>query len=168
CYPSIPFLPKIFSDYEFTNIKCSCFDESFCSFEYCFLKSVNRTYKYGSLKVTLHQGPADKIKANFAIYKRLNGYKPFLYNVTVDACKFIDHPSSSPVMAYIFQLFSPFSNINHSCPFDNVIVDKVSIAHMNKQLTKILPFPKGEYGIFSNWYIYGEMRASVNVYGSLT
>ncbi|KAH8372521.1 hypothetical protein KR200_002935, partial [Drosophila serrata] len=153
--------------FEFTNINCTCFGESFCSFEYCLLKSVNRTYKYASLKMKFNQGPANKIKANLALYKKLNGYKPFLYNVTVDACKLLKNPTSSPVATYFYSFFLPFSNINHTCPFETVIIDKVSIAHMNDQLTKILPFPKGEYGFFSNWYFYGSKRVTVNVYGSL-
>ncbi|KAH8249754.1 hypothetical protein KR032_011992, partial [Drosophila birchii] len=174
--------------FEFTNIKCTSMNESYCSFDYCLLKSVNRTYKYASLKLIIHQGPIYKTKVNFALYKRLNGYKPFLYNVTVDGCKFIKKTSSSPVAAFIYNLFGPFSNINHTCPYDvstlegneisplfigyifqkDIIVERAPISHINEQLTKILPFPPGEYGFFSTWYSYGIQRATVNVYGTLS
>jgi len=182
-------------------------DSSFSTFEYCFLKSVNRTYKYGSLKVNLHQLPVDKVKVcrwtyiftdrlydfplylqlNLALYKRLNGYKPFLYNITIDACKFIVNRNSSPVAAFIYNLFSPYSNMNHPCPYNvsphkintiydlivrpfqhDVMVDKAPTSHLNQQLTNVLPFPKGDYGFFSIWYARGIKRAYVNVYGTLS
>ncbi|KAH8349153.1 hypothetical protein KR084_009841, partial [Drosophila pseudotakahashii] len=155
--------------FEFTNLKCTSFDESFSSFEYCLLKSVNRTYKYGSLKAKLYKVPIHKIKVNFAIYRRLNGYKPFLYNVTVDGCKFMANQKYSPVATFIFNLFGPYSNMNHTCPFDHdIIVDKVPCSYLDQQLSFVLPFPKSAYGFFSDWYAYGIKRASVNAYGTLT
>ncbi|XP_070139941.1 uncharacterized protein [Drosophila kikkawai] len=157
------------STFEFTNIKCNSLDTSFATFEYCLLKSVNRTYKYGSLKVKLLKVPVDKVKLNLALYKRLNGYKPFLYNVTFDVCKFIQNRNSNRVAAFIFNLFQPYSNINHSCPCNHdVVVDKVPTSHMNEQLTKILPFPPGDYGFYSIWFGNGKPRATVNVYGTLS
>ncbi|KAH8262216.1 hypothetical protein KR038_012137, partial [Drosophila bunnanda] len=171
--PLVPYiitlLPKTHSAFEYTNIKCTSLNDSYCSFDYCLLKSVNRTYKYGSIKAVIHDGPIYKVKVNFALYKRLNGFKPFLYNVTIDGCKFLKHKSSSPVAAFIYNLFGPFSNMNHTCPYDNdLIVEKAPISHINEQLTKVLPFPPGEYGFFSIWYAYGIKRATVNVFGTLS
>ncbi|EDV49303.2 uncharacterized protein Dere_GG17091 [Drosophila erecta] len=102
-----------YSGFESTNVKCTSHDESYATFEYCFLKAINRTYKYVSIKVKLHQVPV-----NFALYERLNGYKPFLYNVTVDACNYLLKPKGNPVVTFIFGLFAPYSNMNHSCPFN--------------------------------------------------
>ncbi|XP_041674887.1 uncharacterized protein LOC108116804 [Drosophila eugracilis] len=157
------------ASFELTNVVCTSMDESFSSFEYCYIKSVNRTYKYGSLKVNLHKVPIWKIKVNAALYQRLNGYKPFLYNITVDGCKFIKNQKYSPVASFIFNLFAPYSNMNHSCPYDHdVIVDKVPTSYLNHQLTNVLPFPASAYGFYSDWYAGGIKRASVNVYGTLT
>ncbi|XP_037717789.1 uncharacterized protein LOC119552082 [Drosophila subpulchrella] len=157
------------SGFEMTNIICTSLDESYASFEYCYLKSVNRTHKYASLKAKLHKGPVYKIKVNFAIYQRLNGYKPFLYNVTVDGCKFVLNQKSSPVTSFIFNLFAPYSNMNHSCPYDNdIIVEKVPYSYLNSQLSTVLPFPKSSYAFCSDWYGDAIKRASVNVYGTLT
>ncbi|KAH8335994.1 hypothetical protein KR074_003456, partial [Drosophila pseudoananassae] len=157
------------SEFEFTNAVCESLDESFASFEYCYLKSINRTYKYGSLKVKLHKVPVEKIKINFAIYKRLNGYKPFLYNVTIDACKFLKNRKINPVAAFIFELFESFSNMNHTCPYaHDVFVEKAPASSIRDKLTKVLPFPPGSYGFFSVWYAYGIARANVNIYGTLS
>ncbi|EDW39227.1 GL13981, partial [Drosophila persimilis] len=62
----------IASKVEFTNIKCTSLDKEFDDFEYCYLKSVNRTYKYMSLKVNLYKIPitihdllVDKLPVSF-------------------------------------------------------------------------------------------------------
>jgi len=47
---------------EFTNVQCETLDKDFSLFEYCYLKSVNRSYKYVSLKVKLLKIPVTKIK----------------------------------------------------------------------------------------------------------
>ncbi|XP_022224947.2 uncharacterized protein LOC111075775 [Drosophila obscura] len=162
-------LTQTYTKFEFTNVICTCLDKSFLSFEYCYLKSINRTYKFGSIKVNLYKAPVSKIRLNLAIYQRLNGYKPFLYNVTIDACKFLANNKSSPVARFIFNLFGPYSNINHTCPYNNpIIVDKAPTSHMDYQLTNVLPFPKGQYGFHSIWTVYGIQRAHVNVYGTLS
>jgi len=120
-----------------------------------------------------------------SILQRLNGYKPFLYNVTVDACKFYKNQKSNPVAGYIYSLFRSFSNMNHSCPYDvslfttpinkflyeypvclqhDVILDKLNTNFLHTKLTEVLPFPHGGYLFHSNWYAYDINRASVNIY----
>ncbi|XP_017063097.2 uncharacterized protein LOC108102547 [Drosophila eugracilis] len=150
---------------EFTNIKCEVVDPEFCNFEYCYLKSVNRTYKYCDLKVNLYKTPVTKVKLNSAIYKFANGYKPFMYNVTVDACKFLKNPKSNPVTGYIHGFFKDFSNMNHSCPYDHdLVVDKLSTQFFNDRVTKILPFPEGKYMVHMNWIAYDTIRAVFKLY----
>ncbi|XP_017049220.2 uncharacterized protein LOC108093605 [Drosophila ficusphila] len=100
------------------NIKCHTLDEEFSKFEYCIFKSVNRTYKYFSTRVKLLKVPVTSVQINLELFQRLNGYKPFLYNITVDACKFIKNQKSNPVASYFYDSFKKFSNINHTCPYD--------------------------------------------------
>ncbi|XP_002033645.2 uncharacterized protein LOC6608931 isoform X2 [Drosophila sechellia] len=163
---------KVHSLVEITNFKCESLDRNFSNFEYCRLKSVNRTYKYVSLKVNLFQTPVNQVKVNTAFYKRLNGYKPFLYNVAVDGCKFMKNQNSSPVSKYIFGVFKDASNINHSCPYDvpwhDIFVEKLSAENINFQITKILPFPEGKYMIQMHWFAYEINRAIIRLYYTLT
>ncbi|XP_043656910.1 uncharacterized protein LOC122622502 [Drosophila teissieri] len=158
-----------YSAFEFTNIKCISHDETFATFEYYFLKAINRTYKYFSFKVKLHQLPVRKVKVNFALYQRLNGYKPFLYNVTIDGCKYMANRKTNPVVTFFYSLFGPYSNINHSCPYNHdLIVEKVPCSYIEAQFTNTLPFPKSSYAFFSDWYAEGIKRARVEVYGKLS
>uniref|UniRef100_A0A6P4FRR4 Uncharacterized protein LOC108053934 n=1 Tax=Drosophila rhopaloa TaxID=1041015 RepID=A0A6P4FRR4_DRORH len=160
---------QISSKFEFTNIKCTSLDPDFSNFEYCRLKSVNRTYKYITLKVNLYKIPITKVRVNFAFLKRYNGYQPFLYNISVDACKVLKNPKSNPVFGFFHSLFRDSSNMNHTCPFNHdLIVDKLSAEFVNTQVTKVLPFPLGSYLLHSIWLADNIRRAEVKVYGTLS
>ncbi|KAH8390100.1 hypothetical protein KR200_007136, partial [Drosophila serrata] len=154
---------------EFTNINCTAVDKDFCNFEYCYLKSVNRSYKYMSLKVNLYKVPINSIKINLTPLVRLSGYKTFLYNVTVDGCKFLKYPKSNPVFSYLFDLFGSFSNLNHSCPYNHdVIVEKLTTQFVNNHLTAVLPVPEGDYAFHTAWFANNILRATVTVFGTLS
>ncbi|XP_020811060.1 uncharacterized protein LOC110186287 [Drosophila serrata] len=148
---------NIISKVEFTNIKCNSLDTDFANFEYCFLKSVNRHYKYLSLKV------------NIELQKRYSVYRTFLYNVTVDACRFLKNPQSNPIGIYLYGFFRDYSNMNHTCPFNHdLIVDKLPVNFTNRHVTEVLPFPTGDYLFRSNWIAYDINRARVDVYFTLS
>ncbi|KAH8328516.1 hypothetical protein KR067_010357, partial [Drosophila pandora] len=160
--------------FEYTNVKCSLPDSDFGNFEVCHLKSVNRTYKYMEMKLNLNQ-PVTKAQANLAISKRFNGYKPFLYNVSVDFCTFLKKPKSNPVFSYLYGFFSNYSNLNSFCGISNnnrslncVRVDKLPAEYINYFVTKVLPVPPGDYMFDTNWYTRGVHRVKVSVYGTLS
>ncbi|KAH8382412.1 hypothetical protein KR009_003382, partial [Drosophila setifemur] len=166
---SIILIFQVTSEFEFTNFKCTSLDRDFCGFEYCFLKSVNRTFKYLSLKVNLYKTPITRVHVNLGLLKRANGYKPFLYNITVDACRYLKNPKSNPVGTFLYGIFRTFSNMNHSCPFDHdLIVEKLTSSFSNMQFTKVLPFPRGDYLFRSNWIAYDINRANADIYFTLS
>ncbi|XP_017065638.2 uncharacterized protein LOC108104205 [Drosophila eugracilis] len=155
--------------YEFTNVNCTTLDKDFADFEYCYLKSVNRSYKYMSIKVNLFKTPITKVKFRAMVFKRFSGYRPFMFNITVDACRFLRNTKSNPIAAYFLDFLKPYSNMNHSCPFNHdLILDKLDINFVNHQLTKVLPFPEGDYLLETHWIAYEINRAVVKVYGTLS
>ncbi|KAH8294645.1 hypothetical protein KR018_000855, partial [Drosophila ironensis] len=155
--------------FEFTNTKCISTDPNFGYFEYCHLKSVNRSYKYLSAKYRIAKKPVTSVKVTIALLKRFNGYKPFLYNVTVDACKFMKNPKAYPINNYFYNYIASCSNMNHSCPYDHdIILDKVTIANVNHRATNVLPFPEGEYLLEIHWSAYDIVRAVTKFYGVLS
>ncbi|XP_032305331.1 uncharacterized protein LOC26515012, partial [Drosophila ananassae] len=160
---------KAYSKFEFTNLNCETLNKSYADFEYCYLKSINRTYKYLSIKVNLLKKPIRKVKVRAALFKRFNGWRPFMFDMTVDACNFLKNTKSNLAAKYFLDFFKPFSNMNHSCPFDHdLIVDKMNIAHINHQFTNVLPFPEGDYFLETHWIAYDIDRAVVKMYGTLS
>ncbi|XP_023036518.1 uncharacterized protein LOC111519504 [Drosophila willistoni] len=145
-------------------------DKEFCGFEYCYLKSVNRSYKYVSAKMNLHKLPITKFSVNFSLMKRFNGYKPFLYNITIDGCKFLGNvKSGNPVAKYFFGFISPYTNANHSCPYyHDIMVNTVPASFIDYKVTQLLPFPEGDYMMDMTGTVFGVQSANVKVYGTLS
>nr|NP_001027165.1 uncharacterized protein Dmel_CG33654 [Drosophila melanogaster]AAZ52522.1 uncharacterized protein Dmel_CG33654 [Drosophila melanogaster] len=145
------------SKFEFTNLQCTSFDKSFDDFEYCYIRSANRSYKYLTLKVNLFKTP------------RFNGYRPFMFNITLDACRFLKNTDSKPIAKYFYEFFNSYSNLNHSCPFNHdLIVDKIPIDFVNHRVTNILPFPEGDYLLETHWIAYEIDRAMVKIYYTIS
>ncbi|KAH8413469.1 hypothetical protein KR009_011448, partial [Drosophila setifemur] len=154
--------------FEFTNVVCESFDKPFGEFGQCFLKSVNRSYKYLTVSLKLNQLPITKIKASLVLWKRFSGYKPFLYNITIDFCKFVKNRKSNPVANFFFETYQNYSNANHTCPYNHdLIVDKLNVNIMNHRLTEVLPFPHGDYMAELIWYRADFHRLVVKVYCTL-
>lgn len=64
---------------------------------------------------------------NISTYKKANGYKPFLYNVTFDFCKYMANAKRKSFEKIFMDLIINNSNINHSCPYD---VSKLEFIHL--------------------------------------
>ncbi|KAH8307586.1 hypothetical protein KR044_003804, partial [Drosophila immigrans] len=156
---------QIYARLEFTNIECTGVDEEFGRFDYCYLKSINRTYKYASAKYLLRV-PLNNAVLEVPLMKRLNGYKPFLYNFTIEYCSYMRNPSrGNKVTTFFLSIIMPYGNVNHTCPYSgSLIVDKLPISYLNYKLTKILPFPEGDYRITSNVIVTGVLRFYINIY----
>lgn len=84
-------------------------------FHECRLKAISRNKVILNMNGTVLY-PANRILIQIKLYKRDNGYKPWLVNVIIDACKFIKQ-NYNPLAKIIFSLFQDFSNINHTCPY---------------------------------------------------
>ncbi|XP_017039313.1 uncharacterized protein LOC108086784 [Drosophila ficusphila] len=141
---------QINSKFEFTNIKCSSLDKKFND---CYLKSVNRCYKYLSAKCNLFQTPITKV--NLSLFKRFNGYRPFMFNVTADACRFLKNRNSNSIINYWYRVVENYCNFNHTCPFsDDLIIEQLPVTFVDYQFTEVLPFPTGDYLLETSWIAY--------------
>ncbi|EDW39211.1 GL13532 [Drosophila persimilis] len=109
------------------------------------------------------------MEINMVLSKRLNGYKPFLYNMTFNACKFIANPKSSPVVKFFYESFMSYSSVNHSCPYNHdLVLEKLPVDFINHRFTQILPFPEGQYLLEVRWLRSGSLLAVIKLYGLLS
>ncbi|XP_016927499.3 uncharacterized protein [Drosophila suzukii] len=148
---------------EFNNVHCLVRDRKFMDFEYCYLKSVNRSYKYLSLKTKFFQLPIESCMTKFQLRMREN--KRILYNfdIKVDACKFLRDPDKHVLANWVYQTFAPFSNMNHTCPYtQDVVIDRLPVHHVNKLVQTIIP--DGRYFMNTTWVTDGITRADVVLY----
>ncbi|EDV44285.2 uncharacterized protein Dana_GF16097 [Drosophila ananassae] len=144
-------------EFKFTNFVCESYNKSWFTFSHCRLKAINRDKIVLNMNGTLHY-PAYRIKIHGKLFKKANGYKPWLYERTVDACKFMLH-KSDPLVSVLYNLMKDFTNINHSCPYvgPQIIKD----FYLKPELMRV-PVPTGEYLLALKWYLDAKPQFGTN------
>ncbi|KAH8417508.1 hypothetical protein KR222_001237, partial [Zaprionus bogoriensis] len=102
---------------KFHSLVCTVYDKELFSFDECRIKAINRFQNSvtisGTLKKTL-----STVQINFRFLKReRGGWHPFLYAMTVDACKYFESPIQYPIPNLVFYYMKEFTNVNHTCPY---------------------------------------------------
>ncbi|KAH8340886.1 hypothetical protein KR059_009193, partial [Drosophila kikkawai] len=156
---------------EFTNVKCNSKDKKFFEFEYCYIKSVNRSYKYISLKTRFYSLPINEATASLQILRRFRSFMPITMNVTVDICKFKTGKKSilNPMLELFDDVSKKYTNLNHSCPYNHdLVIEKLPTDYLNRHFTDVLPLLPGEYVFNSIWFHKGIERATIRIYSTIS
>ncbi|XP_017058844.1 uncharacterized protein LOC108099733 [Drosophila ficusphila] len=133
--------------FKFTNFKCKSYNESCFVFNYYRLKAVSRDRILLNVNGTaLH--PIKDVVIHTKLYKKANGFKPWLLETTVDGCRFINK-RYDPIFNIAYNIFKDFSNMNHSCPY---VGHQILKDFYLKPELLVLPFPSGEYMLAMRWY----------------
>lgn len=60
--------------------------------------------------------PMYSVKTRFRMFTKGNGYKPWLYDVSIDNCQYLRRPSNAVAILFV-QQFKHFSNFwEQQCP----------------------------------------------------
>ncbi|XP_017058839.1 uncharacterized protein LOC108099727 [Drosophila ficusphila] len=145
--------------FKFTNFQCKSYNESWFVFNYYRLKAVSRDRVLLNLNATILH-PAYNGTLHVKLYKRANGFKPWLLETTIDPCRFMKR-RYDPYLKIVYNIFKEFSNINHIVPTwlgHQVIKD----LYVNPELI-ILPIPSGEYLLTGRWNFDKKLIFGTNV-----
>ncbi|XP_050332807.1 uncharacterized protein LOC126760997 [Bactrocera neohumeralis] len=145
-----------------TNIDCKAFDKPFADFKSCRLHVPKRGEIALSLHVRLFQIPVNNVSVNLAFFKKASGYRPFLYNVSVDFCSFMANKKRFPFLNIFHGVLKKDSNINHTCPYNHDIIVKNLV--LRDEMFGRLPVPAGEYLFKLMVGAYNEWKADVKAY----
>ncbi|KAH8267241.1 hypothetical protein KR026_009524, partial [Drosophila bipectinata] len=179
---------QIHSKLEFTNIECTALDKKFVKFDYCYIKAVNRSYKYISLRANMLELPLSDpsvtncwsldsslmlvaLQASLQILRRFRKYTPVTMNATFDVCKFMSSQKSSrnPMLSLFADIAKAYTNVYHKCPYDHdLVIDKLPASYLNQHFLNILFLPPGEYAFYSSWYAKNVERAKIKIYATLS
>ncbi|XP_029405335.2 uncharacterized protein LOC105224459 [Bactrocera dorsalis] len=166
CYLALILLLVLFgavvSTSRFTNIICKSFDESLAIFQYCRLTVPKRGTIALSLYAKILKKPFSNITINLSLFKKFNGYRPFLQNVSVDLCSFMANRKRFPFVKIYFDAFAKYSNFNHTCPFNHDIVFNNLV--MRDDMFARFPIPGGEYMFKAVYAMNMEWKVETRVY----
>ncbi|XP_034127284.1 uncharacterized protein LOC117583189 [Drosophila guanche] len=148
--------------FKYKNIKCKCYETSFCEFTTCELKILGRGIVGLNMHVQMKQPPITRIKAQVTTFRRFSGYRPFLYNVTVDFCGFMKNPKRFPFFFMVHEAIRKFSNFNHSCPYNHDI--SINRMVLTDEMISRIPVPSGYYKLLIRMASEGIWRGEVEAY----
>ncbi|KAH8328252.1 hypothetical protein KR067_007250 [Drosophila pandora] len=152
-----------------TNLKCTFPDLSYVEVKTCRLKVLGRGKIGATVYLKFFKLPIKAISINFSVFKKLSGYHPFLFNVTVDLCHFLKHPNRFNVFYYFYGAMKPFLNLNHSCPlnvsilytFDDFILKDFVLSD---QMFSKIPVPVGSYMFLITMITENVVRGTITSY----
>ncbi|KNC33650.1 hypothetical protein FF38_08723 [Lucilia cuprina] len=72
------------------------------------------------LKINLRYNhkPVENFETQLGVRKRLKNSSPFLIQNKIDGCKFLKNHHKNRAVVVFFDLLLPFTNLNHSCPYE--------------------------------------------------
>ncbi|EDW16837.2 uncharacterized protein Dmoj_GI22010 [Drosophila mojavensis] len=147
---------------KFTNVRCRAHNESWVKVNVCRLKAISRNKTVFNFNATMLY-PAYQISLNAQLLKKANGYKPWLYNISADICRFIKKPYH-PVVILFVKAIRNYTNLNHTCPYVGDLI--ASGLHVPYERLRI-PFPTGEYLVKLDWFYHLRKQVSTDFYFSI-
>jgi len=99
-----------------TNAVCKSYNKSWVVVHYCRLKAYSRTKTSLNINATFIE-PAKNIYLHMKMMKKANGYKPFLFDYTFDACEFMRR-RNQPFAKIVWNMIKNVSTVNHTCPYE--------------------------------------------------
>ncbi|KAH8389669.1 hypothetical protein KR215_007919, partial [Drosophila sulfurigaster] len=142
---------------KFKSLNCQSYDPDLGNFSKCEIKAVSRTKNLINIEYDLCQTIRGNSQIEVEIFKRENGWHPYLYSFSIDACKFIKKPYN--VVAILgFEYIKPYSNLNHTCPYMVCTFLYLDI----DQFRVRFPVPNGEYGLRLSIFSNKNLKATIN------
>lgn len=104
--------------YNLNKVVCRSFNKSFCDFQTCQMKMISRGAAVLNMNLTVLKKPIDRITLNLQLFKKSNGYHPFLFNQTIDFCYYMRNPTAYIFFQSFHKTFLSATNLNHTCPYN--------------------------------------------------
>ncbi|KAH8385698.1 hypothetical protein KR200_010193, partial [Drosophila serrata] len=178
CYTILTPLLQFAVIFKFSNFVCETYNKSWFQFHECRLKAISREKVILNMNGTILHSVYN-IQTEGKMFKRESGFKPWLLESKIDACRFM-RKNYNPIAKLIFGLFKEFTNINHTCPylvnsFFYFMIYTIKISYFFYQGPQIvrgfylkpellkLPFPSGEYMLSLRWFFDQKLQFDTNV-----
>ncbi|XP_059221431.1 uncharacterized protein LOC131996028 [Stomoxys calcitrans] len=139
------------------NLKCESLDPEFAKFDICELTQAADLTKMNII-LRLFKVPVTNWFCTAQIVYQKSLSVPLLNN-TWDICDFMRKRKRGNVFSRIYAYLGPYTNLNHSCPFNHdIYVQNLTI--MGKKT--LVPMPNGNYRINFIFLTDGKKRFLVN------
>ncbi|KAI8128688.1 hypothetical protein CVS40_1781 [Lucilia cuprina] len=116
----------------------------------CRLKAINRFKSVGMMEVYIREQLRNiTFNMGFFVRNSANVFKPYLFNVTENICKWYNQRSPGAYTNILMKTLKKFTNVNHTCPYTGPLIAKN--LYLDVSIIPI-PLPKGSYKILVVFY----------------
>ncbi|XP_017038081.1 uncharacterized protein [Drosophila kikkawai] len=140
--------------YKFNALVCDLRAPEFGIIKQCNIKAIDRKHNMINIEAILNK-TISEFSIRFIMVKRESGgWHPFMYDMTVDICKFFRNPRKFFIPNLIYSFMKSFTNVNHSCPYKAGA--DLSLLHWTPDENGVIakfPVDHGQYGLQTTWYV---------------
>ncbi|XP_017027573.1 uncharacterized protein [Drosophila kikkawai] len=132
---------------KFKSLHCTNYNKTLGEIKLCKIKAINRYRNSISIqfrqKTTVHN-----VNMRLELFKRANGWRPFLYNISFNLCDFLSKRNNM-IVRLGYEYIKPYIPItNYTCPFKKGHLIKVTDLEFDIEKFRIrFPIETGEYAI---------------------
>ncbi|XP_022232784.1 uncharacterized protein LOC111081139 isoform X2 [Drosophila obscura] len=139
---------------KFKSLHCESYDHSHGEFSLCKIKAINRYRNSISTTYLNKEFVPNRVTARLEFFKRANGWRPFLYNITLNVCDFLDRKKTKPnsntmtIFRIAASYLMPYFNTSFTCPFQPNTEYKIENLEFDVEKFRIrFPIETGEYAL---------------------
>ncbi|XP_061392614.1 uncharacterized protein LOC133328084, partial [Musca vetustissima] len=143
----------------FKSIQCKVIDPTFGRFDLCQVRMENKTASWISVQAHLEKLPLTNARMTLSTGFDKTKSMP-LFNNTWDVCNFLKNRKRNRAFGRVFDFIAPYTNLNHSCPYNHGIYVNNFTFYGTKRL---MPLPKGGYYVHTSYTVDGKPRMSVDI-----
>ncbi|XP_020810952.1 uncharacterized protein LOC110186231 [Drosophila serrata] len=140
--------------YKFNALSCDLCAPELAFVKQCNIKAIDRKHNMINIEAFLNK-TISEFSIHFIMVKRESGgWHPFMYNIKMDICKYFKNPRKFFIPNLIYSFIKPFTNVNHSCPYE--AGSYMSLLRWSPNEESVLakfPVDHGQYGLHTTWYI---------------
>ncbi|KRF98120.1 uncharacterized protein Dwil_GK26990 [Drosophila willistoni] len=136
---------------KFQSLHCNMIDKDWGEFKLCRIKAISRNRNSINLEY-IQKYYNNDVWIRVEYFKRLNGWRPFLYNYKGNVCAFLKNRNNL-LMKLAYEYIKPYTNFNHSCPLLANETIRVSNYEIDVDHLRVrFPIENGEYAMHTTWY----------------
>ncbi|XP_017105769.2 uncharacterized protein [Drosophila bipectinata] len=147
---------------KFKSLHCTNYDESLGTILQCRIKAINR-YR-NSISIWFRQKQTvNNIHMRVEFFKRANGWRPFLYNISFNLCDFLSKRNNM-IIGLAYEYVKPFIPVaNYTCPFKKNHLLKCTDLEFDIEKFRIrFPIETGEYAAQMSWIVRKKVTLTLN------
>ena len=101
-----------------SKLKCFTTGPLYYQFEVCELHNNTQGLPLLTINLRYMNGPVENCLFEYVVKGKWNRVNRFVFNKTFDICDFMKNRKNNKILATYINLILPFTNMNHSCPYD--------------------------------------------------